>query len=135
MNRLQRSSATRPRVLIVDDDPIFRTMAASCLSVSGLEAVGAGDGVEALDILDRQAFDLALIDLSMPRVDGFRLIGLIRGTPALARLSILVLSARLDIAAFNEALALGANAFQTKPIDWRILPLQARYLIGVPLAT
>ncbi len=118
-----------PRALVVDDDPIFTTMAYSCLAAAGFETDTAGDGAEALALLEVGQFDIALIDLSMPRIDGFRLIGLIRSTPTLARLAILVISGRRDASAFEEALSLGANAFLTKPVEWLLLPVQARYAL------
>jgi CheY-like chemotaxis protein len=117
------------RVLVVDDDPIFTTMASSCLAASGFETETAGDGAEALELLEIGQFDIALIDLAMPRVDGFRLIGLIRSTPNLARLAILVVSGRRDSNSFEEALALGANAFLTKPLEWLLLPVHIRYAL------
>jgi CheY-like chemotaxis protein len=125
-----RSGNMRPRVLVVDDDPIFTTMAASCLAASGFATGSACDGAEALELLERRPIDVALIDLAMPRVDGFRLIGLIRSTPALVRLAIVVISARKDAASFEEALALGANAFLSKPLDWILLPVHVRYALN-----
>lgn len=129
MQGTERRLASAPRLLIVDDDPVFTTAAAACLTSAGFEPKMAADGVEALELLERETFDGALIDLAMPRVDGFRLIGLVRNTPRLSRMAILVVSSRQDAEAFEEALCLGANAFQTKPINWRLLPVQIRYAI------
>jgi CheY-like chemotaxis protein len=119
----------RPAILVVDDDPVFLTLATSCLAASGFDARVACDGVEALERLQCDTFHLAMIDLAMPRIDGFRLIGLVRSTPHLARLGILVVSGRQDLDAFNEALRLGANGFLTKPIDWSLMPLHAHYML------
>lgn len=118
-----------PKVLIVDDDPVFTTMASSCLAATAFQPSIAGDGVEAIEMLETQPFDAALIDLAMPRVDGFRLISLIRNTPRLRRLGIMVISSSRDAEAFEEALALGANAFLTKPVNWPLLPVQVRYVL------
>lgn len=112
--------ATTPRVLIVDDDPFFTTMAETCLADAGYEVRIANDGVEALQILDEDKFDLALIDLSMPRIDGFRLIALIRGAHRLRALAIMVVSAHAEATAFEEAMTLGANGYQKKPVDWTV---------------
>lgn len=110
------------RALIVDDDPIFTVTAAACLSRAGYDVRTAADGVEALELLGVEAFDVALVDLTMPRIDGLRLIALIRGDERLQRLAIMVVSARHDAGAYKEALALGADAVQTKPLDWAALP-------------
>ncbi len=110
------------RILIVDDDPIFTALAEAALADAGYDIEVATDGVEALETLDRAKFSLALIDLSMPRIDGFRLIGLIRGAFRLRSLAIVVVSARDDAAAFEEAIALGANGYCKKPIDWETFP-------------
>ncbi len=110
------------RVLVADDDPIFAATAASCLRREDYVVQHAADGYEAFEALGSADFDLAMVDLSMPRIDGFRLIALIRATPRMRMLPIIVMSSRNDVAAIDEAYALGANAFQTKPINWALFP-------------
>lgn len=124
-------NADRPvdRILVVDDDPIFAGLASAALTRAGCHVVTACDGVEGLERLDREPFDLALIDLSMPRVDGFRLIALIRGSRRHRHLAIMVASVRHDGEAFREALSIGANAIQTKPLDFRLLAERIRDVI------
>ncbi len=129
MSNVTPLSDARCRVLVVDDDPVFTGLATSCLQAAGYETATACDGVEALELLQQRSFDLAMIDLAMPRVDGFRLIGMMRSWPSLSRLAIMVISSRSDVEAFEEAYALGANAFQTKPINWELLPLQVRFTL------
>lgn len=119
----------RSRILVVDDDPVFTSLAASCLTAAGYEVDTACDGVEALELMQKKTFCLAVIDLAMPRVDGFRLIAMMRAWPSSSPLAIMVISSRIDVAAFEEAYALGANAFQTKPINWSLLPLQVRFTL------
>ena len=116
-------------MLIVDDDPVFTTLAGSCLGAAGFSITQAYDGAAALELLETNRFDVAIIDLAMPKVDGFRLIGLIRGMRPLERLAIMVISSRQDPEAFKEALALGANAFHTKPVNWTLLPTHIRYVM------
>jgi PleD family two-component response regulator len=62
--------------------------------------------------------DIAIVDLSMPRIDGFRLISIIRHTPELMRLPIMVVTSRTDQASVDEVDRLGANKHLAKPIDW-----------------
>lgn len=117
------------RILVVDDDPAFVEMAVFCLKGAGYDVSTAANGHEAMDLLERQDFDLAMIDLIMPHVDGFRLIAMMRSTPHMAAVPVLVISSRNDVRAFEEALTLGANAFLTKPLTWTLLPTQVRYVL------
>lgn len=120
--------STPQPVLVVDDDPIFAAAATSSLGRAGIDVVIARDGVEALDKLEDGHFALMLVDLAMPRIDGFRLIGLVRSMPEHRHLPIMVVTGRADVGAVEEAYALGADAFQMKPIAWSLLPPQVRYL-------
>ncbi|MGE0699469.1 MAG: response regulator [Hyphomicrobiaceae bacterium] len=120
----------RQRVLVVDDDPIFTGLAAACLARAGFDVATAADGVEGLELLDSGGFDIALVDLTMPHIDGLRLIALVRGSARLHHLAIVVVSARHDEDAFREALAIGADAVETKPISWAELPERLRSAIA-----
>ncbi|MEQ1717353.1 MAG: response regulator [Hyphomicrobium sp.] len=119
----------RIRVLIADDDPIFVSTAEACLAQSGYCVHTVRDGGDALQALNCGTYDVAIIDLSMPRIDGFRLIALIRSTPHLEHLPIVVMSVRSDAAAVEEAFRLGANAFETKPVNWNLFPAQMRQVV------
>lgn len=99
------------RILVIDDDPIFQAIAGENLARAGFEVASAGDGVLALEMLTSEDFDLSIVDLSMPRLDGFRLLALIRATPKLTHHPLLVATSRKDVKAIDEAFALGANAF------------------------
>lgn len=116
-------------ILIADDDPLFTRLAASCLVGAGSSVKLAGDGAQALDALQEADYDAALIDLSMPRIDGFRLLAWMRATPRLQYLPVIVLSARNDVQAIEEAYKLGANSFHTKPINWALLPIHIRHVV------
>lgn len=129
MKPLHSSLSDRLRVLVADDDPIFASLASSALRRADCEVRIATDGFEAFEALERDPFGLALVDLSMPRVDGFRLIALIRSTPRLASLPIVVLSSITDGEAIEEAYALGANAFQSKPVNWELFPIHLRHVL------
>lgn len=122
MSNMARDMKRATRVLVADDDPIFAATAESCLRRVGCVVRHAADGYDAFEALGSEDFDLVLVDLSMPRVDGFRLIALIRATPRMRSLPVIVLSSRDDVAAIDEAYALGANAFQTKPVNWALFP-------------
>lgn len=120
MSQFTRSGAAqeRLRALVADDDPLFTEVASSALRRFGCAVTVVGDGAAALEALLGRSFDMALIDLSMPHIDGFRLIGLVRSTPRLADLPIMVMTVRDDREAIEEARRLGANWYTTKPVNW-----------------
>lgn len=118
----------RFRVLVADDDPVFQALVQTNLVNAGHIVDAVSDGAAALDAL-RQAYDVAIVDLIMPRIDGFRLIALIRSTPQLEDLPIIVLSSRSDVAAVEEAYRLGANAFETKPVNWSLFPVHLKHVV------
>lgn len=69
------TGSARPlRVLVADDDPAIRTLVSRVLAREGFEVVSASDGAEAMRCLDRETFDLVVLDLMMPRVDGIGVI-------------------------------------------------------------
>lgn len=109
-------------ILIADDDPLFRELAAACLEAQGYETVAVGDGAEALETLSRDTYSLAIIDLDMPRIDGWRLIALVRAMPRYFTLPIIVASGSQNPDDHAQAQAFGVNQFLQKPIDWVSLP-------------
>ncbi len=117
------------RILFVDDDPIMREFATVHLSTDTAEVSLAGDGLEALQALGRQRFDVVLLDLEMPRMDGFEALRVLRGLEETRHLPVIVVTGREDIAAIDKAYQAGATAFLTKPINWRLLSYQIRYVL------
>jgi len=69
-----KDEAAAPRVLVVDDEDAIRALVSRLLRREGLEIVQAADGREAIDKLDAERFDAVVLDLMMPRVDGFGVI-------------------------------------------------------------
>ena len=117
------------RILFVDDDPILREFAQVNLASAAAEVDVAADGIEALDMLSRRRYDLLLVDLEMPRMDGFELLARLRADPATAHLPIIVETGREDVDAIDRAFRAGATAFVTKPMNWRLLSYQLRFTL------
>ena len=117
------------RLLFVDDDPILREFAQVNLATAAADVDVAADGVEALEALSRQRYDLLLIDLDMPRMDGFELLAHLRADPATAHLPVVVETGREDVEAIDRAFRAGATAFVTKPLNWRLLSYQLRFTL------
>jgi len=117
------------RVLVVDDDPILREFASVYLSTPTATIVTAGNGQEALAFLQSESCDIAVLDIEMPVLDGFGLLEKIRLDRALDKLPVMMLTGHDDIASIDRAFNLGANAFALKPVNWRLLSYQIRYVL------
>jgi DNA-binding response OmpR family regulator len=117
------------RILVVDDDPILREFASVYLTTPMSVVALAPDASTALDLLAREQFDIALIDIDMPGMDGFELTECIRGQDKLRNLPIMMVTGREDIVSIDRAYAVGATSFVTKPVNWRQLSHQLRYVL------
>jgi len=117
------------RLLVVDDDPILREFAAANLATPQVEVEVAADGDEAWHRLAKGTFDIALIDLDMPVMDGFELIGLIRADERLKHLPLVIATGREDMDAVDRAYAAGATSFVVKPLNWRLVSHQLSYVL------
>jgi CheY-like chemotaxis protein len=109
--------SSRPRVLIADDDALCRRAVAAKLHRSAT-VIEAPDGAEALSLLRLEPFDLAIIDLEMPALDGFGLLACVRAIPKIRHIPIVVLTGNEDRAALEKALISGATSYLIKPLNW-----------------
>lgn len=85
--------------------------------MKGAEVVEAQDGMDGLRKITSEKFDLVLVDINMPVMDGLKLIRLIRGEPALKEIPIVVITTEGGKEDRERAIALGANEYLTKPIQ------------------
>lgn len=116
------------RILFVDDDPILREFAQVHLTTETAEVALAEDGVDALARLDSFKPDLVLLDLEMPRMDGFEALSRLRADPEHAHTPVIVVTGREDVEAIDKAFQAGATSFLVKPLNWRLLSYQIRYV-------
>lgn len=121
------------RILVVDDDPALREVAATLLSQAGHETITASDGMRGWELLKAQPFDLALIDLDMPHVDGLTLIEWVKADPSLRHLPIIVVTSHDHQEAIDRAFRTGASLFAPKPVNWALLLHQLRYVVRASL--
>lgn len=124
-----QDTATADGILLVDDDPIFLALATASLKKAGYRTVTASDGMEAMQLLDREGFALAVIDLSMPHIDGLRLIAIMRASTRHRHTKILVVSGTPDSQDCVEAMTSGATATLGKPVSWGSFPQLIRSLL------
>jgi two-component system, chemotaxis family, chemotaxis protein CheY len=111
-------ATSRRRILIVEDSATMRQLLAFALRrLANVEVVEARDGVDGLRKLMAEHFDVVLVDINMPVLDGLRLIQLIREEPGHSGLRIVVITTEGASADREKAMALGADAYLTKPVQ------------------
>jgi CheY-like chemotaxis protein len=103
------------RILIVDDFEDARELYAEYLRLRGYEVTGAADGPEALHLALPSDYDLIILDLALPRMDGIAVLRALRAEPRTARTPIIILSASVGSEPREETLAAGADLFLEKP--------------------
>ena len=104
-------------ILVVDDDEDIARFVGINLKLHGFEVVHAGDGQEALEVIERQRPDLAVVDLMMPRIDGLELTRRLRADPMTAALPVIMLTAKGQTVDKVLGLTAGADDYLVKPFD------------------
>lgn len=117
------------RLLVIDDDPIQREFACVYLSTPSAHVDMAADGVEGLRMLAATPYDLVVTDMEMPGIDGLEVIRRIRADAALRDLPIVVVTSLEDVESIDRAYDAGATSFVTKPVNWRLLSYQLRFIL------
>ena len=108
----------RRQILIVEDSPTMRQLLVFALRrLKNVDIVEAQDGMDGLRKVSSDHFDLALIDINMPVMDGLKLISLMRGEETLKDIPIIVITTEGAAEDRERALNLGANEYLTKPIQ------------------
>jgi len=119
---VRESGIAGKRVLIVDDDIRDLLNMTTLLEQWGMEVTAAGDGIEALEVLQEdEAFALVLMDIMMPKLDGYDTIKKIRELEQFRDLVIIVVTAREETSDKEKCLRAGANGFLNKPVQPEVL--------------
>jgi twitching motility two-component system response regulator PilG len=105
------------RILIVDDSPTVRRLVTITLERRGHQVISAEDGIAALAQINETVPDLVLLDISMPRMDGFQLCKTIRSAPATRRIPVVMLTGRDGLAEKVRARMVGCEEFLSKPFE------------------
>lgn len=103
------------RVLVVDDSATVRRIVSAVLAEAGFSVSGAGDGAEALERVQRERFDLVIVDFVMPRLNGFQFAQAVRSVASLRELPLVLMSARAEAIAERFMAATGSTAWLAKP--------------------
>ena len=119
--------ATGTRILVVEDESAIRELIRDSLSLIEIETDGVGDGLEALNRLRRQRYDLVILDVNIPKIDGLALLSKIRDEGSI--IPVLVLSARSQRDDITEGLKIGADDYLVKPFGIEELILRVKAIL------
>ena len=122
-------TGTKARALLVDDNALERFVACEALEQAGLEVEEAVDGAAALESFERRVPDVVLLDVKMPRMDGFACCRAIRAREDGANVPVLMLTGLDDLESINQAYEVGATDFYSKPMNAATLVHRVRYLL------
>lgn len=107
-----------PKVLLVEDNEFNRDMLSRRLSRSGWEVISAYDGLQGLEYAFSTAWDLILMDLSLPGKDGWHVTRILKDDPRTCRVPIIALTAHAMNGDRERALEAGCDEFETKPVTY-----------------
>jgi chemosensory pili system protein ChpA (sensor histidine kinase/response regulator) len=132
MPRILHTTAVRaalaPVVMVVDDSLTVRKITGRLLEREGYRVVTAKDGIDALEQMAEQLPKVMLVDIEMPRMDGFDLARNVRADPRTQGVPIIFISSRTAEKHRNQAAQIGVNAFLGKPYpEAELLQLIAKY--------
>jgi len=130
----QAMSTDTSSLLIVDDEELYREGLARRLRRHGYEVAVAGSGRAALELLGQRRFDLVLLDIMMPGMNGLEVLKVLRRVDSLIDLPIIMVTARGDSGDMVEALELGANDYLTKPLDFPVVLARIRTQLALKRA-
>jgi DNA-binding response OmpR family regulator len=104
-------------VLLAEDEPDIQLITKLALEDVGYTVVAVSDGQAAIEQAQREVFDLILLDVMMPRVDGFSACAQLKANPATAPIPVIFLTARSQEPEVQRGLAIGAEGYIVKPFD------------------
>lgn len=119
------------RILIADDEPNIVVSLEFLMKREGFEVQVAVDGEAALQSMAAQMPDLVLLDIMLPKKDGFEVCQQIRARPEWQSVKVVMLTAKGRDTEVAKGLALGADAYMTKPFSTKDLVVQVRQLLGL----
>jgi diguanylate cyclase (GGDEF)-like protein len=117
---VEKNGGPKPRILIVDDISDNRTILTRRFQRRGFDVVEVDNGLTAIELIDKDPFDLVLLDVMMPGIDGIETLKRIRNQRSASALPVIMVTAKSESANIVDALELGANDYVTKPVDFAV---------------
>ena len=124
------SDPARPLILVADDEDDVRNLVVYRLSRSGYDVVEARDGEEALQLAARTTPDLAVLDVMMPKVDGYEVTRRLRADAATNRIPVILLTSRSQESDVSQGFDVGADDYLKKPFNPDELTARVRALLA-----
>ena len=118
------------RLLLVEDNDANADMLSRRLLRQGFQVLIATDGLQAVDVATSAQPDLVLMDISLPKIDGWEATRRLKGAAATAAIPVIALTAHAMVADRQKCLDAGCNEFETKPIDLKRLLEKIHALLG-----
>jgi CheY-like chemotaxis protein len=125
----------RPLIMVVDDNRITTKLMLRYLQIHGFDGIDAADGVECMEKLNTVVPQAIILDVMMPRMDGFETTQAIKANPKTAKIPVAIVTALNDMATQVRAVECGADDFLTKPLDEKLLITKVRMLATLSKAT
>ena len=122
--------ASSPLVLVAEDDEDIRSLVAFRLERAGYRVIAAADGRRAYEVAVAQLPDLAVLDVMMPRLDGYELMRRLRADERTSRLPIILLTARAQESDVQRGLEAGADDYIRKPFSPQELMARVQAILG-----
>jgi DNA-binding response OmpR family regulator len=120
----------KPTILVADDEEDVRELVTYRLTRSGYQVIGAGDGLEAFELATERPPDLMVLDVMMPKLDGYELTRRVRAEAALRSIPVILLTARSQETDVDRGFEVGADDYLRKPFNPDELVARVRAVLG-----
>lgn len=124
---------TKPRILVVDDYPALVTIIRHKLLQNGYEVITAQNGLDALELVEKEVPDLVISDVEMPLMDGYELCRKIKENPKFNTIPVILVTSRIEAASLMRGIEAGAENYLTKPYDDDTLFSKVGELLSNPI--
>ncbi len=125
---------SRPLILVVDDNKITTKLLRRYLEGNGFDVIDAADGVECLERVEERMPDAIIMDVMMPRMDGFETVSRLKSAEHTKHIPVAIVTALNDLSTQVKAVEAGADDFLTKPIDEKLILTKASLLTSLSTA-
>lgn len=120
----------KKKILVVDDEPDIQTIVSSRLASMGFEVLCARDGQEGLDLARKESPDAILLDLMLPKLDGYKVCRMLKFDKAFENIPVIIFSAKGSDEDKKLAEQVGADAYLVKPFDMKTFTQTIQRLLG-----